>query len=93
MPAYPWLLRRSLNTSDIQARMKALKKLGVPYSSREIIDAGELLKVQAQEVAGRLKEQGNIGNAEDKEVTALIAYLQRLGRDALLDTIVVGGQP
>jgi len=39
MPAYPWLEKTPLDTSDIQARLKALRIAGVPYSDAEIESA------------------------------------------------------
>jgi cytochrome c oxidase cbb3-type subunit 2 len=39
MPAYPWLGKTSLKTSDIDAKMRALRTLGVPYSDAEIAAA------------------------------------------------------
>ena len=36
MPAYPWLGRTSLDASSIEAKMRALRRLGVPYSDAEI---------------------------------------------------------
>jgi len=37
MPAYPWLTEREANAgSDIHLKMRALKKLGHPYSDEEI---------------------------------------------------------
>ncbi len=43
MPAYPWLQENTLDASDIQAKMRALKALGHPYSDEEINGApGEL---------------------------------------------------
>ena len=44
MPAYPWLAERAANTDDdIQLKMRALRKLGHPYSDQEIEVAPELL--------------------------------------------------
>jgi len=43
MPAYPYLARNALDASDIAARLRALRRLGVPYSDAEIEAAkGEL---------------------------------------------------
>ena len=43
MPAYPWLGKTSLDASDIEAKMRALKRVGVPYVDAEIAAAqGEL---------------------------------------------------
>ena len=39
MPGYPWLETTKLDTSDIEARMRALRKLGHPYTDEEIANA------------------------------------------------------
>ena len=88
MPSYAWLSKSRLDTSDIKARLKVLKKLGTPYSEDEMMNAVQLLKTQATEVASRLKEQGGIDGIEDREVIALIAYLQRLGKDSKVAEVV-----
>ncbi len=44
MPGYPWLADTPVDRMDIQARMRALKKLGHPYSEEEIARAPEALK-------------------------------------------------
>jgi cytochrome c oxidase cbb3-type subunit 2 len=44
MPAYPWFEKTKLDDSDIQARMKALRTVGVPYTDDEIAKAPEALK-------------------------------------------------
>ncbi|MCC7484329.1 MAG: cytochrome-c oxidase, cbb3-type subunit II [Burkholderiales bacterium] len=46
MPAYPWLERTPANARDIEAKMRALARLGVPYGAEEIAKARE-------ELAGR----------------------------------------
>ena len=44
MPAYPWLAKAPANAADIEAKLKALRTLGVPYSSEQIAKAQEELK-------------------------------------------------
>jgi len=45
MPAYPWLAERGANADeDIQLKMRALRKLGHPYTDEEIDAAPELLE-------------------------------------------------
>ncbi|MFN7777562.1 MAG: cytochrome-c oxidase, cbb3-type subunit II [Betaproteobacteria bacterium] len=44
MPAYPWFARNSVEGVDVQARMRALRIAGVPYSDAEIAAAPEALK-------------------------------------------------
>ena len=39
MPAYPWLQETPLDAADIQAKMRALRALGHPYSDEEIANA------------------------------------------------------
>jgi cytochrome c oxidase cbb3-type subunit 2 len=43
MPAYPWLAKTRANAEDIEAKLKALKTLGVPYSDAEIAGARKAL--------------------------------------------------
>jgi cytochrome c oxidase cbb3-type subunit I/II len=86
MPPYSWLIEKELDSSDVEARLKVLRKLGVPYSQDEISGASAALKIQAEEIAGRLKEQGGVENIASKEIVALIAYLQRLGKDQAPET-------
>ena len=39
MPAYPWLVRTGANAEDIEAKMRALRRVGVPYPDAEIAGA------------------------------------------------------
>ena len=39
MPGYPWLAKAKLDASDIQARMRGLRKLGDPYTDADIAGA------------------------------------------------------
>jgi cytochrome c oxidase cbb3-type subunit I/II len=79
MPPYPWLLKNTLDTTDTAAKMRVMRKLNVPYSDDDIANAGHDLSAQAQEIAARLEQEG-YGGMMDKEITALIAYLQRMGK-------------
>ena len=44
MPAYPWLAKAPADAATIQAKMRALRTLGVPYTDEEIGKAPEELK-------------------------------------------------
>ena len=44
MPAYPWLVRTGANAEDIEAKMRALRSVGVPYPEAEIAGAKAALK-------------------------------------------------
>jgi cytochrome c oxidase cbb3-type subunit 2 len=36
MPGYPWMARAPANAADIEAKMRALRTVGVPYTDAEI---------------------------------------------------------
>jgi cytochrome c oxidase cbb3-type subunit I/II len=57
-----------------------MQKLGVPYPEGFDELAVADLEAQAAEVAARLKKDGIEADA-NKDIIALIAYLQRLGTD------------
>ena len=80
MPPYPWLLDNELNTADIEQKMKVLKTLGVPYSDEEIKNAKKSIDEQATQIVENLKKE-KVKVAKEKEIIALIAYLQRMGTD------------
>jgi cytochrome c oxidase cbb3-type subunit 2 len=44
MPSYPWLARAAANAADIEAKMRALRRVGVPYADKEIAQAPADLK-------------------------------------------------
>ena len=44
MPGYPWLASNTLEGSDIQKKMKALRMVGVPYTDEQITNAPAELK-------------------------------------------------
>lgn len=51
MPSYPWLEKAPLPTNDVQARMRALQRLGVPYTEADVVAAPEALKGKTEEDA------------------------------------------
>ena len=81
MPKYSWLHESKLDTSLTKKKMEVLRKLGVPYSDADIEGAKASIESQAQGIAGRLVEQKVENVQSDREIVALIAYLQRLGGD------------
>ncbi len=82
MPAYPHMLEDKLDLSDLPAKINVLRKLGTPYSKDFEKYAIGNAREQAQKIAKNLAEQGvKDQNIEDKEIVAIIAYLQRLGTD------------
>ncbi len=83
MPSYPWLLKDQLDANTTIAKIKAMKRLGVPYPEGYENQALADMEEQAKGIALNLKKDG-IETSPDKEIIALIAYLQRLGKDIKL---------
>ncbi|GAA4310078.1 cytochrome-c oxidase, cbb3-type subunit I [Mucilaginibacter gynuensis] len=80
MPAYDWLITQQLDTTNTIAKINAMRKLGVPYKAGYEKIANRELDAQAQAIALNLLKD-KIKVKSDKEIIALIAYLQRMGID------------
>ncbi len=80
MPAFPWLLTQNLDTTTTAAKIKAMRTLGVPYPLGYEYTANEDLAKQAGTITADLIKSG-VPAESNKEIIALIAYLQRLGTD------------
>ena len=81
MPRYPHLLTDAYDTSLIGAKMRALRSVGVPYSDGEIDTAVTAMAAQAKTITAEIEAQQGPRGLQDKEIIALISYLQRLGTD------------
>lgn len=84
MPEYGWLLTQKLDTSTTAAKIRAMRTLGVPYATGYENVANRDLDKQAKEIADNLYTD-HIKVKKDKEIIAIIAYLQRLGTDIKAD--------
>jgi cytochrome c oxidase cbb3-type subunit I/II len=80
MPKYSWLHTQTLDISTTEAKINALRSIGVPYETGFEKVANAELQKQAELIAQDLQKQG-VDVTSDKEIIALIAYLQRLGTD------------
>ncbi|MCZ4319127.1 cytochrome-c oxidase, cbb3-type subunit I [Aequorivita viscosa] len=99
MPSYKWLISSELDKSDTEAKMRALVKIGVPYTDEEIERAQQWMDEQGTQIEKNLYNDPDFvttyeadkkyaaENGEDfiemknREIVAVIAYLQRLGTD------------
>jgi cytochrome c oxidase cbb3-type subunit I/II len=80
MPSYPGLMTARIDFAGIEKRVDAMAMLGVPYGPA-IDHAESLARAQARELAAAIEAQGGPKGLEDREIVALVAYLQRLGLD------------
>lgn len=80
MPSYAFMLKKELDTSTTAAKIRAMQTLGVPYAKGYDKKANADLMKQARGIANNLKSD-SIRISPNKEVIALISYLQRLGTD------------
>ncbi|WP_353088878.1 cytochrome-c oxidase, cbb3-type subunit I [Flavobacterium sp.] len=90
MPRYQWLIHDKLDTHLTQKKMEAMVSLGVPYSPEDIANAPQQMEAQAKKIEASLMKDSQIQKSfgtetnvplKDREIIALIAYLQRLGTD------------
>ena len=88
MPAYPWLYAWPTDYASLPAKIGALARppLFTPYSREEVADPIVIAKAQAGRIAAELRTQIDSEDHRarvdaDREIIALIAYLQRLGID------------
>jgi len=80
MPAYPWLYDSNIDLNDLAPKLNALKSLGVPYDDQVLGDPIAAYKQQAQGITDNLAKDG-VTVAPEAEIIAMIAYMQKLGRD------------
>ena len=80
MPPYPWLAENQLDISTLEKKITTLRKLGAPYPEGYEQQARADLQRQAEAIAAGL-QGATIEVSADREIIALIAYLQRLGTD------------
>ncbi len=80
MPAYSWMGKDKTRFDGIKGKLSAMRSLGIPYTDAEVENAVSDARAQAEAIAQKLVEQGAPAGLADKEIIALIAYLQSLGR-------------
>ena len=80
MPTYPWLYTAKVDPLEVAATVRTLRKVGVPYDDQTIADIPQQLQAEGTAIVASLKT-GGFTAAPDDEIVALIAYLQRLGKD------------
>ncbi|MCA8942635.1 MAG: cytochrome-c oxidase, cbb3-type subunit II, partial [Planctomycetes bacterium] len=89
MPAYPWLAEQHIDPAATPDKLKAMKALGVPYDKQRIAGAEREYREQAGAIVAELAAVGQEIEPTTKLV-ALIAYLNRLGKNKLAVNVAGG---
>jgi len=90
MPAYPHFLTKTIDFEQIQSRVDAMAMVGVPYGDA-LNKAPAMAREQARTIAAAIVEQGGPQGLGDKQIVAMVAYMQRLGRDIKVQNTAVKG--
>ncbi|WP_420581096.1 cytochrome-c oxidase, cbb3-type subunit I [Reichenbachiella sp.] len=80
MPPYPWLFEQMIDKELTAGKISALRTVGVPYPDGYEETANSELEAQAKTITDNLAAE-DVEISGDAEIIALIAYLQRLGKD------------
>lgn len=80
MPKYPWLIENDLDIESTPDKIEAMQTLGVPYAEGYAEQSIADLEKQAKGIQANLAKN-DIVVPHNREIIALIAYLQRLGTD------------
>jgi len=87
MPSYPWLFRQRIDKEITGKKISALRSVGVPYEPGYESTANADLEKQAKAIVESLRaDKVDLPEGvENAEIIALIAYLQRLGKDIKIE--------
>ena len=80
MPSYAWMLDDPIDTASTPAKIRAMQRLGVPYAEGYDQVANADLMKQAETIRTKLAAD-KIKTPANREIIAMIAYLQRMGTD------------
>jgi cytochrome c oxidase cbb3-type subunit I/II len=84
MPNYDWLLDQKTDFAILERKFEVMRQVGVPYTAEQIQNAPQAALEQAKQIAQGLSSDAQTKDLESREVIALIAYLQRLGKNPQL---------
>jgi cytochrome c oxidase cbb3-type subunit I/II len=80
MPQYSWLFVKKTDFYGLRKRVSVMKQLGVPYTLDVVANADIIAEKEAKKIATELVTQGVPEGIQDKQIVALIAFLQSLGQ-------------
>lgn len=79
MPNYPWLYKLKTDVASLESKLNVQRIVGVPMPPMTKDEIKASVEKQSQAIVADLKQSGAEIEA-DREIIALIAYLQKLGK-------------
>ncbi|MBC8009086.1 MAG: cytochrome-c oxidase, cbb3-type subunit I [Burkholderiales bacterium] len=79
MPNYPWLFETDTDVAALPAKLAVMRTLGVPYPEQTPLEIQAEVDAQSAAIAARLRD-ADILVEPRREIVAIIAYLQKLGK-------------
>ncbi|MBT4792792.1 MAG: cytochrome-c oxidase, cbb3-type subunit I [Halobacteriovoraceae bacterium] len=81
MPVYTWLEKDDTEYNILPKKLRVMQALGVPYTDEEVRNSISHAKAQAEAITRGMADAGVSMKVKDKQLIAMIAYLQRMGTD------------
>ena len=79
MPDYPWLFSDKTDFAALHNKIAVQRRIGVPFPPMTEAEIQQKCDTQAAAIVADLKSSG-AETAPDREIVALISYLQKLGK-------------
>ena len=87
MPNFPWLYEWKTDVAALPSKLAVQRMIGVPFAPMTPAEIQKSVQDQSETVARDLRKEGNYIEP-DREIVALIAYLQQLGKYDVVKTKV-----
>ncbi len=91
MPNYPWLFENDTDVAALPAKLAVQRTLGVPYPEQTPEEIQAQVDAQAAEITARLRKD-DVLVEPTREIVALIAYLQKLGKSEPVAPVVAAAK-
>jgi cytochrome c oxidase cbb3-type subunit I/II len=79
MPSYAWMADKPFDQRALPSKIAVMTQLGVPYPVMEATEIKQKALEQGQVIAKNLSDEGIVA-IPDRQIVAVIAYLQKLGQ-------------
>jgi cytochrome c oxidase cbb3-type subunit I/II len=91
MPNYPWLFTGKTDLAALPSKIKVQRTLGVPFPDLTPDEIAASVREQGERITAGLREAG-LHTAPDREIVALIAYLQKIGKSEPVNRVTAAAK-